>query len=194
MNVLSIVSLYGVQMPQPLGRGDGGLTADLGMGGQIFLSAEGSGASGARVHPLAGVHGRQVAVQVGAVAEVLEAVDALHELPLQVDGLLVTVGVGLEGEAGGALGAAVARRRRVERRAGRQGAVEAVQRQGHERERVAVLVLSQLKQAAKQLLTQRAGQLPPPARPSAPYLRHTRSMLLLRHLIFLDGVLDTLQP
>lgn len=185
-----------MQVPQLLGGRDSRLTANLAVGGQVFLRAEGSGASGARVHALAGMHGRQVAVQVRAVAKVLEAVHALHQLPLEVDGLLVAVGVGLEGEAGGTLRAVVARRRRVERGRGHYGAmvVEAVQREGHERERVAVFVLSQLKQAAKQLLTQRAGELLPPARPSALHLRHTHSMLLLHHLIFLYRNLDALQP
>ncbi len=88
------------------------------MGGQVFLRAEGSGASGTRVDALAGMHGGQVAVQVRSVAEVLEAVHALHQLPFEVDGLLVAVGVGLEGEAGGTLRAMVACWRRVEWRRG----------------------------------------------------------------------------
>lgn len=47
-------------------------------------------------------------VQVSAVSEVLQTVRALHQLLLEVDGLLVSVCVRFEGEAGGALRAQVA--------------------------------------------------------------------------------------
>lgn len=57
---------------------------------------------------LFGVHRGQVPVQVCAVSEVLQTVHTLHQLLLEVDGLLVAVCVGFEGEAGGALGAEVA--------------------------------------------------------------------------------------
>lgn len=92
------------------GTGSGRLAADLGVGGQVLLRAEGAAAGRAGVDALARVHGGQVAVEVGAVAEVLAAVRALHQLALEVDGLLVPVGVGLEREAGRALRAQVARR------------------------------------------------------------------------------------
>lgn len=120
-------------------------------------------------------------VQVCAVSEVFQTVHALHQLLLEVDGLLVPVGVGFEGEAGGALGAEVARRRGL----GHCGAVERlveverlglrlvmglgrlavralhawpVQGQGHQREGVAVLVFPEMLQAAEQPFAQGAGE------------------------------------
>lgn len=122
-------------------------------------------------------------VQVRAVSEVFQTVHALHQLLLEVDGLLVSVRVGFEGEAGGALGAEVACRRRL----GHCGAVERlveveglglrlvvvtglrglvvrtlharpVQGQGHERQGVSVLVFPEMLQAAEQPLAQGAGE------------------------------------
>lgn len=160
------------------------LAAHFDVRGQVLLGAEGLGAGGAGVAPLPGVHGGQVAVQVRAVPEVLQAVRALHQLLLVVDGLLVAVGVGLEGEAGGALRAEVALRRRLRGRpaeglaaveglgsrlvAGRRGAAlgaRPVQRQRHEGQRVAVLVLPEVLQAAEQPLAQGAGEPGPGAGP-----------------------------
>lgn len=158
------------------------LAAQLHVRGQVLLGAKSLGTGGTSVASLLGVHGRQVPVQVRPVPEVLQAVRALHQLLLKVDGLLVPVGVGLEGEAGGTLGALVARgravggrrrgpvRRRleVERLARRllSGSVllglraRPVQGQGHEGQGVAVLVVPEMLQAAEQPLAQGAGEAP----------------------------------
>lgn len=65
---------------------------------------------------LFGVHGGQVSVQVCAVSEVFQTIHTLHQLLLEVNGLLVSVCIGFEGEAGGAMGAEVAARRRLGQR------------------------------------------------------------------------------
>lgn len=80
---------------------------------QVFLGAKSLGTGRAGVPSLFGVHGGQVPVQVCAVSEVFKTVHTLHQLLLEVDGLLVSVCVGFEGEAGRALGAEVARRNRL---------------------------------------------------------------------------------
>lgn len=154
------------------------LAAHFNMCRQVFLGAKSLGTGRAGVPSLFGVHRRQVPVQVCAVSEVLQAVHALHQLLLEVDGLLVPVGVGLEGEAGRTLGAEVASRRRLGHRrlVQRLGELEArglrrvmgravrtrhvgpVQGQGHERQGVAVLVLPEMLQAAEQPLAQGAGE------------------------------------
>lgn len=148
---------------------------------QVLLGAKSLGTGRAGVPSLFGVYRGQVPVQVRAVSEVFQTVHALHQLLLEVDGLLVPIGVGFEGEAGGALGAEVARRRWL----GHCGAVERVvemerlrlrlvvglswlavralhawpvQGQGHQREGVAVLVFPEMIQAAEQPFAQGAGE------------------------------------
>lgn len=131
--------------------------------------------------PLFGVHGGQVPVQVCAVSKVLQTVHALHQLLLEVDGFLVAVGVGFEGEAGGTLGAEVASLRALRHRRPVQRLVEVewlglglvmglagltvgalharpIQGQSHERQGVAVLVFPEMLQAAEQPFAQRAGK------------------------------------
>ena len=152
------------------------LAAHFNVCGQVLLGAKGLGAGGAGVASLFGVHGGQVPVQVRAVPEVLQAVDTLHQLLLEVDGLLVSVRVGLEREAGRALGAEVAGRHRL----GHGGAVEGlvvrerlglrlvtglggtlhvpVHGQGHQRQGVAVFVFPEMLQAAEQPFAQGAGE------------------------------------
>lgn len=146
---------------------------------QVLLCAKSLGTGGTGVPSLTGVHGGQVPVQVCAVSEVFQTVHALHQLLFEVNGLLVAVCVGFEGEAGGALGAEVARG------LGHCGAVERlvevellglrlvpglgglvvrtlharpVQRQGHQRQGVAVLVFPEMLQAAEQPFAQGAGE------------------------------------
>lgn len=148
---------------------------------QVFLSAKSLGTGRASVPSLFGVHGRQVPVQVCAVSEVFQTVHALHQLLFEVDGLLVSVCVGFEGEAGGALGAEVACRRGLGHRRAVEGLVEVerlglwlvtglgglvvrtlhawpVQGQGHQRQGVAVLVFPEMLQAAEQPFAQGAGE------------------------------------
>ncbi len=120
-------------------------------------------------------------VQVCAVSEVFQTVHALHQLLLEVDGLLMSVCVGFEGEAGGALGAEVARRHRLGHRRAVERLMEVerlglwlmtglgrlvvwtlyvrpVQGQGHQRQGVAVLMFPEMLQAAEQPFAQGAGE------------------------------------
>lgn len=120
-------------------------------------------------------------VQVCAVSEVFQTVHTLHLLLLEVDGLFMSVRVGFEGEAGGALGAEVASRgrfghcRAVERlmEVKRLGLLlvmglgglsvqtlhaRPVQGHGHQRQGVAVLMFSEMLQAAEQPFAQGAGE------------------------------------
>lgn len=78
------------------------------MCGQVFLGAKSLGTGRAGVPPLFGVNGRQMSVQVSAVSKVFQTVRTLHQLLLEVYGLLVSVCIRFEGEAGGALRAQVA--------------------------------------------------------------------------------------
>lgn len=89
------------------------LAAHLDMCCQVFLGAKSLGTDRAGVPSLFGVHRGEVPVQVRAVSEVLQTVHTLHQLLLEVNGLLVAVCIGLEGETGGALGAEVTCRRRL---------------------------------------------------------------------------------
>lgn len=157
------------------------LAAHFNMCRQVFLGAKSLGTGGAGVPSFFGVHGGQMPVQVGAVSEVFHTVHTLHQLLLEVDGLLVSVCVWFEGEACGALGAKVAGRRGL----GHCGAAERleevkrlglwmvtelsrlvvrtlhvwpVQRQGHQRQGVVVLVFPQMLQAAEQPFAQGAGE------------------------------------
>lgn len=148
---------------------------------QVLLGAKSLGTGRAGVPSLFGVHRGEVPVQVCAIPKVLQAVHTLHQLLLKVDGLLVTVRIGFEGEAGGAVGAEIASRnglthcRAVERLAeeGRLGLrlvtgldrlVERtryawpVQGQGHQRQGVVVLVFPEMLQAAEQPFAQGAGE------------------------------------
>lgn len=148
---------------------------------QVFLGAKSLGTGRAGVPSLFGVHRGQVPVQVCAVSEVFQTVHTLHQLLLKVDGLFVSIGVGFEGEAGGALGAEVARRHKLFHCRAVKGLVEVgrlglwlvmrlgrlvvrtvharpVQRQGHQRQGVAVLVFPEVLQAAEQPFAQGAGK------------------------------------
>lgn len=78
------------------------------MCGQVFLGAKSLGTGRAGVPPLFGVNGRKMSVQVSAVSKVFQTVRTLHQLLLEVYGLLVSVCIRFEGEAGGALRAQVA--------------------------------------------------------------------------------------
>lgn len=78
------------------------------MRGQVFLGAKSLGTGRAGVPSLFGVHRGQVPVQVCAIPKVFQTVHTLHQLLLEVNGLLVSVCIGFEGEAGRALGAEVA--------------------------------------------------------------------------------------
>lgn len=157
------------------------LAAHFNMCRQVFLSAKSLGTGRAGMPSLFGVHGGQVPVQICAVSEVFQTAHTLHQLLLEVDGLLVPVCIGFEGEAGRALWAEVARWRRlghcraVERlvKVERLGlwlvtrlvkmvvwALNAwpVQGQGHQRQGLAVLVFPEMLQAAEQPFAQGAGK------------------------------------
>lgn len=120
-------------------------------------------------------------LEVCPVSEVFQTVRTLHQLLLEVDGFLVAIRVGFEGEAGGALGAVVTRRQRLRGRGTVEGLVEGeqlglwrvgelvrlaertlnarpVQGQRHQREGVVVLVFPEMFQAAEQQFAQGAGE------------------------------------
>lgn len=172
-------NLFHALNPIAAPQGDpGDLAADFHMGGEVLLGTKRLGTGWASVASLFGVYRGQVPVQIRAVSEVFETVHTLHELLLEVNGLLVTVRVGLECEAGRALRAEVARRCRLTHRRAEEGLgvverlgremltrkvgwalhVWPVQRQGHEREGVPVLVLPEPLQTAELPFAQGAGE------------------------------------
>lgn len=140
---------------------------------QVLCGAEVLSTGGTSVSYF-GVHGGHVPVQIGAVPEVLQTVNALQQLLFQVDGFLVAACVGLKREAGGAMGTRVASwhghshggavKRLVELQLRQRGLVvqtlDTCPVVGHLRDGVVVvLVISETLPAAKHLFAQRAGEL-----------------------------------
>lgn len=122
-----------------------------------------------------------MSVQVCAVSEVFQAVHTLHQLLLEVDGLFMSICIGFEGEAGGALRAEVTYGCRLAHSGTVEGLVEVgrlglwlvterrrlvvwtlhdwpIQGHGHQGQGVAVLVFPEMLQAAEQPLAQGAGE------------------------------------